>query len=416
MRKRRRFNSMQVVSFVFAAMLIFTFIISLVIVPGVTDPNTAIDDVDIIPSPRPTTLSFPTPEAGGPQLALGESVMQANGLFQIAVPEDWTVVNNQWLPQEARARISFNSSSRLSVIDALVDTGVNFPNAQALADDYLTTDYFMQEWFSYSSATESARRVSDERIVIDFDLTANTLSYLGRQISWLEGDWLHSLRLVVPDNYPALLDALEAQVLPTFISYPQQIAQPFSWVAYHDAEQGYLLRTPGWQTVSPGVLREPSLPAQLRIRVLPQSSLNALDAAGQLLTERLHPSAQVLSSQVTERSNSSGYLVSYADRDSDGNPVSGLVTLLNGEDEQLYVADIEVAVPDIDLLALEPDSPYATLRQISDSFRILPAEAVQPVAGAEATAEAVDEQADSTPESTADPAPQATTEATAEAD
>lgn len=374
MRKRGRINKGYIITFGFAIILIATFVISLVATPGTTNNISDIEDFDPLPTIPPTQIPLPTPEPDGPNLTLRALDIQSNGLFQVTVPNDWEIAENRFNPAVPRARITYDSpiNLRYSVIDVILDFGINYPSHEALSTDYLTTTYFRSEWSAeYQGMLETSRTVGDT-ITIDFELAASGQGFLARQVSWLDNGWLHSVRAVVPSNNPLLLDALIDMIVPTFVSYNDQRETDFSWTAYTDSEQGFLIRYPNWQESARSLLTATDLPAQARLRTILAQPLAALEDAEAFVMNTLRPGSEVLSSQVTEREYGSGYLVSFSDVDSDGNPVSGMAALLNDDAGDLYVADIRLEEPTINLLSLEADSPYQQLRDVLDTFMILP--------------------------------------------
>ena len=377
MRKGKRSqwrNPTYVGSVLVALVFIVIFVVSFINPGGNIDTTS---DIEAVPTQEPTPLVAPTPEPGGPLLSFGSPTHQSNGLFQVTVPGGWFLGDNLYDASGPRARMSFNNPQRLSVIDAIVQFGVNYPSHQALSDDFLTDEFFFGAWGAYQSASETGRSVGDT-VIVDFDLTAGGLTLIGRQVAWLDGDWLHMVRLIVPDNNPALLDELERVVPPTLVSFQQdQRDLPPSLSAYVDAAQGFLIRHPGWARISgaqggPAVFEDTLNDGRLLLRATEESPLESLDDAEAYVAETLRPGAEILSSQITAREFAEGVLVSYQDRDADGNAIAGLVALLNDQTERLLVAEIRLTASDLDLLAVSDDARVTQTRQIIDSFAALP--------------------------------------------
>lgn len=376
MKKRRRYDA-QFYLFAFLALILaFSYVVSLVVTPATTqqtvDPA-SIDTTDLTPigTPRPTPFRFPTAEPDGPVLINGEPVIHTNGLFQVTAPVDFQTRNNDYNPTQPRARITLGSGERVSIVDVLLDTGINYPSHQVLADTLFDQAYFTDAWQEYTGFTEISRVIGDT-IRIDFNLETEDHTYLGRQIAWLDQDWLHIVRLIVPDNNPLLLDGLQGMIVPSFVSYADQRGKPGNWVAYRDPEQGFLVRHPYWRIISKSVLETTTGEAQLILRTPQSTAVATLEEAESYVTETLRPGATVLASQVTARAFASGFMISYSDRDNDGNAVSGLVVLLNDVAGQLYVAEIRLEAAGVDLLTMEPNSPYQQLREVLDTFMVLP--------------------------------------------
>ena len=379
MRKRKRSqwrNPTYIGTVLVAVVFIFIFIVSF-INPGGSVDTPADIDIDTVPTIAPTALVVPTPEPGGPLLSFGSPQVQANGLFQVTVPGGWFPNANAYEATAPRARMSFTNTDRLSVIDVLIQFGVNYPSTQALSDDFLTSEYFGGEWSAYGRATETGRTVA-ETVTVEFDLEADNLEFIGRQISWLDGDWLNMVRLIVPGNNPALLDELERVVTPTLIGYQEDLGDiPPSQAAYVDNAQGFIIRHPGWTRVSgfpggPAILENPANDSRLLLRASDETPLASLEEAEAYVTDTLRSGVDILSSQVTAREFGEGFLVSYADRDADGNPISGVVALLNNDIERLLLAEVRVPADDLDLLAASEDALVTESRQVIDSFAALP--------------------------------------------
>jgi hypothetical protein len=105
--------------------------------------------------------------------------------------------------------------------------------------------------------------------------------------------------------------------------------------------------------------------------------LASLDEAETYITDTLHPGSEVLSSQATSREYGDGFMVSFADRDPEGNPVSGLAVVLNDEGN-LRIADIRYAVSGVDLL--QPDEAelqQVDIRTLADTFMLLPPDMIE---------------------------------------
>lgn len=221
-------------------------------------PNTnsiIVDTTPFTPEPArtltPTPFLVPSPEPDGPQLTLKtEPSYQINGLFQITTPLGWDTYNSTFDTTVAMARLSFRNLERLSVIEALLRYGVNYPDLQAVSTELINDSFLINAWGDYDGFTETSRSITDDQLIINFDLVANRTEFLGRQVAWMQADWLYMIRYVVPSNYPALLDAVDAMVSPTFIGYEDQRDKTPTYSSYMDFSQGFLVRHPAWVQVS----------------------------------------------------------------------------------------------------------------------------------------------------------------------
>jgi hypothetical protein len=376
-------------------------IIVVTLVTAIAPSTTTVQTVDPNATPipartlTPTPFIVPSPEPDGPQLTLNaEPSFQINGLFQITTPVGWNTFSSTFETDVAMARLSFRNIERLSVIEALLRYGVNYPDLQAVSDELMNDSFLVSAWGDYDGFTETGRTITGEQIIINFDLSANQTQFVGRQVAWMEGDWLYMIRYVVPSNYPALLDAVDALVSPTFIGYEDQRGKTPTFSSYSDPDQGFLIRHPAWTQVSgnpgsPAVLEDNVSQARLFLRTVDLAALESLEAAQAYLANKLHPGAQVLSSQAAARAFGEGYLLSYSDRDSEGDPIAGLLALLQTPGGQRYaIADIRLPVGEVDLLSLDEGSPYQALRDVIDTFMVLPPSATPQLPPASETPEA----------------------------
>ena len=353
--KRKRNNR---VILAFTILMIVILLVSAV--ATVIDPSTTTstdNDENAISTPRPTPFTFPTPEPNGAQLTLAKPIVNSSGLFQIAIPEGWEITTNSYDFNLPGARSAFLNTERLSVIDAHLLVGINYSSHQALSDDYFTASYFLTAWGSYEGFTETGRTVG-EAITIDFELGLGGQKYLARQIAWMDGDWVRLVRVVAPENNPALLDITIEMVVPTFISYNDQRDTSPTWVAFADNDAKYVIRHPNWTLVSAGtvpILEAPIAPASMVLRSQTEMPLTSLEEAEAFVKETLRPGAEILSSQVATKEYGGGYMVSFTARDNEGNPISALAVLLNDDANNLHIAEIRLAEGGKDLL--QPDTP-----------------------------------------------------------
>ncbi|MCL4238401.1 MAG: hypothetical protein KJ047_09140 [Anaerolineae bacterium] len=363
------------------SMIIFTFVLTL-IAPDLGSRNRSNADLDPFATPLPTSLVIPTPDPD-PQLTGRPPYVHSSGLFQTFLPagDDWIVDEGESVQASAMARVVISSSRRLVVIHNYIQPGVEYESLDSLSANFLTAQHFAGAWQDYGSWEETARTVGDESVVVDFALAAEGYDYLGRTITRLWQDWLFVARIVVPANNPALLDLLQTLVVPTFQGFPALLALPSDWRAYVDQSAGFVLRhPPGW-TVAAG---SPGRPATLRLsgadnneRVRlwtePETPITSAEAAETWVRAATTVGA-VLSVATVQREEGVGYLVAYRTLDAAGDTHSALAALLNDEAGTLFVADLQIEPPDVNLLDT-PSVPgtYADARQsIAEGFIVLP--------------------------------------------
>ncbi|MEB2287663.1 MAG: hypothetical protein OZ934_06105 [Anaerolineae bacterium] len=363
------------------SMIIFTFVLTL-IAPDLGSRNRSNADLDPFATPLPTSLVIPTPDPD-PQLTGRPPYVHSSGLFQTFLPagDDWIVDEGESVQASAMARVVISSSRRLVVIHNYIQPGVEYESLDSLSANFLTAQHFAGAWQDYGSWEETARTVGDESVVVDFALAAEGHDYLGRTITRLWQDWLFVARIVVPANNPALLDLLQTLVVPTFQGFPALLALPSDWRAYVDQSAGFVLRhPPGW-TVAAG---SPGRPATLRLSgadnnervrlwTKPETPITSAEAAETWVRAATTVGA-VLSVATVQREEGVGYLVAYRTLDAAGDTHSALAALLNDEAGTLFVADLQIEPPDVNLLDT-PSVPgtYADARQsIAEGFIVLP--------------------------------------------
>jgi hypothetical protein len=156
-------------------MIIFATIISAFLPNITTTVDTTLATPEPFRSATPTPFIVPSPEPDGPQLSLNsQPSYQINGLFQVTAPLGWTPFNSTFETNVAMARLSFRNTERISVMEALLRYGVNYPSLQAVSDELMTTDFFRSAWADYDGFTETLRLIEGERIIINFNLNCAT--------------------------------------------------------------------------------------------------------------------------------------------------------------------------------------------------------------------------------------------------
>ncbi|MCC7207793.1 MAG: hypothetical protein IT323_10825, partial [Anaerolineae bacterium] len=236
---------------------------------------------------------------------------------------------------------------------------------------YYTPELLSGAWAQYTGGwRELDRRVDGDALIINFELSFSDQTYLGRQISSLDGEWLKVLRIVTPNNNPDLLDRLSDRLRAEFTLWRSSLAAPLDWKTI--ADSGYLIRYPtDWTQVSGGVGRPytvSGLVDGVRYRLTTRAESSApLQVEEQVRTwlQNALPRAQAQTIQPFSSGDAAGWQASYQDVDADGNRRNGLVLLLNGPDEALLVAILQSEQGGADVLA---DELPETLKRIRDTF------------------------------------------------
>jgi hypothetical protein len=376
------------------AIIIFTFVISL-IEPNLGSRQNSIDTLPTTtpfgtpaPSLTPTRVIFPTPEAN-PQLEGELPYIHSSGYFQTFRPAgtDWFITDNPLDEQGTRLNVVLQSGPRLVVIHNFLQPGVEFDTLDTLGANFLTAEYYANEWSRYDGWQETGREVTDSAAIVSFDLTADGNAYRGRDISWLEGGWLYVTRLVVPANNPSLLDLLQKLVIPVFSGYHDLQKLPQLWPVYADQQLGFALKyPPGWQRVAgdngrPVTFSAPTGQPKTTIRawVEPAQTVETEDQASAWVAQT-EITAAILNVAPVEHELGAGFQVSYSYTDEEGDPHSGLMVLLHGEAKTLYIANLHLDTPDINLLEVENLSvaDNDTRQIVADGFILLPPGAYRP--------------------------------------
>lgn len=381
--KRRGQRRATVLGASIGLIIIVTFVLTLV-APDLGS-RSASSNIDPLATPRPTELIIPTPDPN-PQLEGRPVYIHSSGLFQTFMPagSDWYVDEGESVGASAAARVVISSPQRLAVIHNYIQPGVQYESLAALSERFLTVQHFAGAWQDYEAWRETSRQVSDDRVVVDFALVSQGHDYLGRSTARLFDDWLFVTRLVVPANNSALLDLLQALVVPTFSGFKTLLALPAAWPAAIDQQAGWILKhPPEWTQVagSPGrpmtfLLGTGNNDERVRVWTEAQTPLESAEAAqAWAKASELLGAEEVLGAEAIQREAGTGYLVAYRTRDLAGDLHSGLVALLNDDAQTLFVADLQIDPPDAALLSSETvPATYASARQaVAEGFIVLPA-------------------------------------------
>lgn len=337
--------------------------------------------------PTPTSLVAPTLEPGIPQITILDPYIHGTGLFQFFQPgDDWYLERDDYNPDYQRASTIYISPSRLSVIHAFVEIDVTYDSLQEVSDLLFTDLYFDVEWGQFKSWRFTNRQVTDDLITIEFALEDGRnelLKYISRQISWLEGDWLYTIRIVVPDNNQILLDQLFELASPTMIGYQNIGSLPLrGWRQFSDQSHRMMIKLPDDSRRISGSSGQPMTyvtsaigDGRITIQRIANQPIISLDAA-QTFLDTLYDHVTIIESQLTEQAFATGYQVIYVYKTISGDLMKVLAVLLNDTEDNLYFAELNI--PEEDSKSLSEQAIIG--RQIIQSFTVLaPPEYKQPV-------------------------------------
>lgn len=408
-------------------LMITIILIVTAIFPQSDNDNSSSDSGDtadsLVNTPEPTSLIAPTPESGIPQITALDPHLNSTGLFQFFQPgDDWYLERDDYNSDYRRASTVYISPSRLSVIHVFVEIGTSYPTLQAVSDNVFTDVYFASEWGQYKSWRYTKREVTDSLITIEFALEDDRnelLKYIARQISWLEGSWLYTIRIVVPNNNPVLLDRLFELTAPTLIGYQNIGVFPLlGWQQFSDQSQRMMIKLQEVWTQTSG---SPGRPItyqgatltegyQVTIQRIPGQPLASLEAA-QTWLSNFREGISIIEGRPTVQAFAQGYWFSYTYQTIEGDPMSAAAALLNDPEGNLYVAELRAPERDVNFLAADLTEQHLIGQQIIQSFTVLapfgysivPGTPVQSIAPSEVpTQDAVTPEADATSETTSD--------------
>lgn len=315
--------------------------------------------VDPTAQPSPT---YPPPVTDFSGIALDQLYLHPTGLFTIAQPTGWTITAPS--TQQGVAQVGMNNGSNLSVIDAYIQQPAAAVTTAQQVSDTLTQDVLSATWRQYRRWEETNRRIENDRVVMDFSIDFNRQQYVARQVSWTDGEFIYSVRVVVPENGVELLRYLIDNLPPTMTVNRAVAGVPFDWQAFYDAVSNHIIRYPqGWtvQDNAPG--RTTSLAGAngeaLRIETRPLTApLDEAFARNFVTSEQAN--ASVISVQPVTRGTTSGFAVSYTFTTADGEARSGMAQLLDGGNGTVHIANLRFPAPNVDLNSVAAIDTAAT--------------------------------------------------------
>lgn len=365
--------------------LILGGFMALVLIAGVILPlfqtNTTTTPADI---PDPTdipTPTFPPPVTDFSAISLDQVYLHPTGLYTIAQPTGWTVTSPA--TQAGIAQVGMNNAQNLSVIDAYVQKPSTPVSTLDDVSALLTRDALAQTWTRYNNWTETNRRIENERLLIDFAITFSRTQYVARQVSWTDGTYIYSVRVVVPANGTELLRYLIEALPPTLQLNSEFAFAPFEWQSYYDNVTNVIVRYPQTWTVqdsAPGRTASILSPDGAALRLDFQPLTAALDeATARAYVQALQGNATITSVVPVTRDALGGFAITYSYSNADGEQFSGQSVLLDNAGT-LSAANLRFAGADVDLNNLPP-APIVTPEPTpSEPVATLPADVTPTIA------------------------------------
>lgn len=257
----RRKATRNLIARVLALLLIIVFVAGLALTTTQTTIGLTATPTDS-GSPTIPAVVFPTVPPAGTPIEVDYTAFQSTGLLSLPHIVGWDAApqgaEETALPSGSfritRAGITFINGTAYSVVHAFVerDPDRKTSTVQDL-DKYYTKDILDGAWKNFTGGyKELERHVAGDMFIINFELYLSTNTYLGRQVSRLNGDWLMTLRLVAPNNNPQLLDALQNTIMPKYRLWTQALNNvPMTWASIADGVTGYLIKYPqDWTKVA----------------------------------------------------------------------------------------------------------------------------------------------------------------------
>jgi hypothetical protein len=324
---------------------------------------------------EPTALPTLPPPPNTSAITFDQTYLHPSGLFTVAEPTGWTSSQPETSGDNVRALFSNTDAQSIIQVDVTQLPTTDGPVTLDDVDAYFTDTYLNSSWRNYTNVDTSSRQREDDRLVLDFSMSSNNQTYVARQESWTDGEWVYSVRVVMPSNATNaliyLLDGVAATVQPQKEFY----GTPFNWSAYFDQQETSIIRFPSeWILADSAPGRPASIEGGdtiLRVETDAAATVDSEDAA-RTWVENARSGANILSVEPVAREGLEGYAVAYSYKTVDGDSTSGLAVLLNGPDEKLHVANLRFPGADVDLNTTEAVASHSDLLQVMNSFTVLP--------------------------------------------
>lgn len=338
--------------------IIFSFLITL-ISPDLGSRSNSSSDVNTnFDTPEPTAIVVPT-AAPDPQLEGAAPFIHSSGLFSTFRPAgtDWFISESGPDENSSIVRVVIQSPTRLTVIHNYIQPGVEYETLASLSENFLTIAHFSEAWQDYDSWIETSREVTDDAVIIDFDVKWQDVDYIARSINWLEDGSLFATRVVTPADNTLMLDLTQQYVMASFKSLPGLDNVPETWPAFVDQITGYILKYPSaWEQVAGAAGRAVTFAASDNqgdhiIRTWTEAEQPLAESADVVTwVEATEPNAEIISFTSQEGTMGMRHEVAYTYVDTAGDSRSGLMVLLNDAAGTLFIANLQTAILNTNLL------------------------------------------------------------------
>jgi hypothetical protein len=167
-----------------------------------------------LPTYTPTPfLTFVPPPEGTPQVSFGPLYTHPDGGFEIRPPAEWTISEGH----DSAAWINGGLHAIAHAFLARFEEGRLLNRFEVLLYVYDSLD---EGYANFDSYTLTGFDTACYPMTMDFDVYDEGFAYISRQWFGYEGNVIWCLRIIVPANYPALLEYLGDNMLPTYHVHP----------------------------------------------------------------------------------------------------------------------------------------------------------------------------------------------------
>ncbi len=325
-------------------------------------------------TPRPTPLPEPTfpPPPDVSVIDFDQLLLHPSGLFTLAVPTGWQSASHSNTPDELRAGLS--NSDAVSVVEARIIKNDDGISESSDLSAFFSRDWLDRTWRDYWTWEETSRKITENgSVVIDFNLQRSRTHFIARQVSWLQDGDIVSARVVTAENAPQELKFLLDGTVNGVRRLDVYRDAPFDWNAYFDNTDKHMIRFPSAWEVTDAAQGLPATIVGDAVTLVVETQDVALNSENDATDwiGKWRDGIEALTVESVESGDAAGYLVSYRRATLDGAPESGMALMLHGSDDRLHMANARVSDVDVDLLGAANDD-YG-LREVLDSFRLLPA-------------------------------------------
>lgn len=360
------------VTFVFGIILAVAMALSLVL--PLLSQNAGLH-TQAIPTDQPTPTPLPQIQDVS-DINFDESYLHPSGLYTVAVPSEWTVANSYANFNEAQVSIEHAPSNSITEV-RVMDADMPLEAVEDL-DNLFTSGWLESSWRSFASWEETNRFVEDGEHIMSFNLELNNRNFIARQKAWFDDDWTYIVRVITPDLGSDMLLFVLDGVSDSLEPNAQFADTPISWSSYFDDTTRHIIRYPQDFSVTDSAVGAPATIVGDGIAMRVETIAGAIsdESAAQDWITSWRSDAEIQTVEPVESDGYTGYLVSYSLMTLDGESEAGLAMILNGSNEQVHVANMQVANESNDLLDDTAFPEGNAYREIIETFTVLPDTAV----------------------------------------